>query len=539
LAAPHGFPNGVRGPGYDLGLNAPAPSRWQWRSPLVGAALFLLALGLYLPFRSPALDDWDSVQFAMGVERYDLAQYRPHFPGYPVYIGLLRIWRSALTATATDVSTDTVLTTWSALAGAATVFVLYWLGTWAFDERAGALGAAFAMLHPLFWLEAEKALTGTTGTLCFALLLACVLAFLRHRQAPWLVLAAVVSGLSLGVRPVDAVLASSALVYALYHARGRHLLLMLCTAAFAAAVAAWLIPQIISVGGWTRYEALFERTAQQSASVDSIFADRSWGERSALLRDYLFGEWAWIICCLGAVGFVALLSPTAGKASREAAWLLVVAALLLFAFYGVMGAPRAQWYFLPTVVGLSMLAGYGLTTILRVVVGFMPSGAVRRIAPPLVILAALIPLISGGESLAGTLSRSPSPGAQAARYAAAEFGDRPLIVLSNYYRHFEYYLPDNARVLSPAIHRARTGGRERLDDVMSWAGTDWRSDDRPVILVTGDVRGGVEFPTELLATFTRDPRLHRNEGPVSLYRAMDGATALGSGSRLATGHDGP
>ena len=79
-------------------------------------------------------------------------------------------------------------------------------------------------------------------------------------------------------------------------------------------------------------------------------------------------------CCLGAVGFIALLSPIAGKASREAAWLLVVVALLLFAFYSVMGAPTAHWYFLPTVVSLSLRAGYGLTTILREVAGFMPSG---------------------------------------------------------------------------------------------------------------------------------------------------------------------
>jgi hypothetical protein len=506
---------------------------------LVGAALFLVALVLYLPSRSPALDDWDSVQFAMGLERYDMARYRPHFPGYPVYIGLLRVWRSALTATATDVSTDTVLTTWSALAGAATVFVLYWVGTWAFDERAGAVGAAFAMLHPLFWLEAEKALTGTTGTLFFALLLASVLAFQRHRQAPWLVLAALISGLSIGVRPADAVLASSVLIYALYRARRRHRLLVLCTAAFAAAVAAWLVPQIIGVGGWTRYEALAERTAQLVVSAESAFADRSWGERSAFFRDYLFSEWAWIICCLGAVGFVALLRSTADKASREAAWLLVVATLLLSAFYGVMAAPRDQWKLLPTVVGLSLLAGYGLTTIMRAVVELMPSGSVRRIAPPLVTLATFVPLVLGGASLAETLSRSPSPGAQAARYAAAEFGDRPLIVLSDNYRHFEYYLPPQARVLSPAISRARTEGRETLDDVLSWAGSDWRSDDPPVILVTGDVRGGVEFPTELLATFTRDPRLHRNEGPVSLYRAVDRTEVLGNASERPTGHDQP
>src|SRR5215213_8026596 len=181
----------------------------------------------------------------MGLEHYDMASYRPHFPGYPVYIGLLRAWRWVLTTAVPEVSSETVMTTWSALAGAATVFVLYWLGTWAFGERAGALGAVLVMLHPLFWLEAEKALTGTTGALFFALLLTSVLASLRYRQAPWLVLAAALAGLYLGVRHVDAVLVSPVLIYALYSARCRHRLSILCTAAFATAVAAWLVPQLV------------------------------------------------------------------------------------------------------------------------------------------------------------------------------------------------------------------------------------------------------------------------------------------------------
>jgi hypothetical protein len=505
---------------------APAPCAREWRSLLIGAALAIVAFGLYLPFRSPALDDWDSVQFAMGLEHYDMASYRPHFPGYPVYIGVLRVWRWVLTAIGQHPSSETVLITWSVLAGAATVFALFWVGTLAFGEQAGVLGAALAMLHPLFWLEAEKALTGTTGTLFFALVLAAALASLRHRQAPWLVLAAALSGLYLGVRHVDAVLASPALFYALYAARRRHGLLLLSAAVFVAAVAAWMVPQIVSVDGWARYEALFERTSRYVLNNDSILAGRPWSERTALLRDYLFGEWAWITCVLGAVGLVALLTSAARKASSEAGWLIVVPTLLLSVFYGLIGEPRAQYYFLPTIIGLSLLAGYGLMAVLRVVQRIPPSKTVGGLVGLLMIVTILSPLLLNGADLAGSLHRSPAPLAQAARYASSQFSDRKIVIITANYRHFEYYLPSGARVLIPGGDGPWIAGRVTLSAVVTWAGTQGGVDDEPVVLITGDALGAVDFPTESLMTFTRDLRLHRMEGPVTLYRAMDGVGAL-------------
>src|SRR4051794_3943866 len=35
--------------------------------------------------------DHDSIQFALGVEKYDLAAHHPHPPGYPLYIALLKL----------------------------------------------------------------------------------------------------------------------------------------------------------------------------------------------------------------------------------------------------------------------------------------------------------------------------------------------------------------------------------------------------------------------------------------------------------------
>ncbi|HXO42985.1 MAG TPA: hypothetical protein VN999_16160, partial [Thermoanaerobaculia bacterium] len=44
-----------------------------------------------VPFAARRLWDHDSVQFALGVERYDLAAHHPHPPGYPLYIAVLKL----------------------------------------------------------------------------------------------------------------------------------------------------------------------------------------------------------------------------------------------------------------------------------------------------------------------------------------------------------------------------------------------------------------------------------------------------------------
>src|SRR5436190_23665400 len=60
--------------------------------------LRLLVALLGLAFLAPhvralphTLEDMDSINFALGVEKFDVSAHRPHPPGYPVYIALGKI----------------------------------------------------------------------------------------------------------------------------------------------------------------------------------------------------------------------------------------------------------------------------------------------------------------------------------------------------------------------------------------------------------------------------------------------------------------
>jgi hypothetical protein len=53
---------------------------------LTAALLFLGLAALFAFTRSHWLDDWDSVNFAFGLDDFDVTKHWPHPPGYPVYI---------------------------------------------------------------------------------------------------------------------------------------------------------------------------------------------------------------------------------------------------------------------------------------------------------------------------------------------------------------------------------------------------------------------------------------------------------------------
>ena len=56
-------------------------------------ALALVFLALHLPYLPSSLEDLDSINFALGVHRFDVVHHRPHPPGYPVFVVAAKISR--------------------------------------------------------------------------------------------------------------------------------------------------------------------------------------------------------------------------------------------------------------------------------------------------------------------------------------------------------------------------------------------------------------------------------------------------------------
>src|SRR4051812_11363743 len=95
--------------------------------------------------------DHDSVQFALGVERYDLAAHHPHPPGYPLYIGILKLLAALGVDSLHGMVGLSLLA--SALGAALLVLLLPRLG--GVGLAPGLFAAALYISNPLLWFYGE------------------------------------------------------------------------------------------------------------------------------------------------------------------------------------------------------------------------------------------------------------------------------------------------------------------------------------------------------------------------------------------------
>src|SRR5438309_1657171 len=162
-------------------------------------ALFGLALLTRLPFATPNLYAPDSVLYARGMELFDPFDQRPQPPGYLWYVLVLR---------AIDLVThdpNRAMTIVSALAGAATIVLVYLLAARLYDERTARVSAVFVLTAVTFWAYGGVAYP---YTLLAALTTICALVFWRAldpAQTPSgrgmrLLVASIVWGVAIGFR---------------------------------------------------------------------------------------------------------------------------------------------------------------------------------------------------------------------------------------------------------------------------------------------------------------------------------------------------
>src|SRR4029079_16865786 len=83
--------------------------------------LAIVFLALHLPYLPKSLEDVDSINFALGVRRFDVAHHQPHPPGYPIYIA------AAKAAHAIVAPEARALGVLSVVSGAIGVLALAWL----------------------------------------------------------------------------------------------------------------------------------------------------------------------------------------------------------------------------------------------------------------------------------------------------------------------------------------------------------------------------------------------------------------------------
>ncbi len=336
-----------------------------------------LAHGAALP---QTLEDLDSVNFALGVEAFDVSAHRPHPPGYPLYIAAGRVTTAAVMAVAPQWPRDrraaVGLALWSVGAATVGVWVLYafWMAVGLTSTQA-ALAATLAVVSPLFWLTAGRPLSDVPGLVAALAVQAPLLVGLRmFRAAPQGTLspmwwwAAAGAGLIIGLRTQTMWLTGPLLCVCAWqlaaHGRWRDVVWLVGSAA--AGVLVWFIPLVVVSGGWTAYLTMLgSQGAHDFMGVEMLATRPSWLLLVAALRRTFVTPWlheslAWVVLGLAAAGAIWLVWR-----SRPVLALVVVAFVPYSVFHLAFQETATIRYSLPLLVPIAGLAVVALSVLRR------------------------------------------------------------------------------------------------------------------------------------------------------------------------------
>jgi hypothetical protein len=200
-------------------------------------------------FRSHYLYDIDSVNFALGLRRFDPGSHQPHPPGYFLYICLGRV----VNAFFCDANTAFVAIGIAASCGA--LAMIYALADIWFGRNAAVFAVLIFLFSPLGWFHGTVALTysveafasSLVGYLCWRL---------SSGSSGFVLPIALAAGLATGLRPSFLLFLSPLLLFALRRVSLKRILVGV--GVLALTLLAWGVPMVRQSGGLAAYSsALF------------------------------------------------------------------------------------------------------------------------------------------------------------------------------------------------------------------------------------------------------------------------------------------
>jgi hypothetical protein len=335
---------------------------------LVGT-LAVVTLAAHLVALPVTLEDLDSVNFALGVRHFDVAEHQPHPPGYPIFIALGKLGTGVLARLGVAAPEARGLAVWSALAAGVLplCFVAFCrrLGGGEDGDARATIAAVLIVACPLFWFTASRPLSDAAGLAAAWAALAALAAGLAIPAAPGdrartaLVAGAFLAGLSIGFRSQMAILTMPMVLWAFITvARAR----LGIVAAAAAGVVVWAVPLVGFSGGPSHYlRALSSQAGEDFSGVVMLWTHPTPRAAFAAVIQTFVRPWdspvlAGVILALAAAGVLVLL-----RRAPRALWLLAIAFGPYAVFHLLFQETVTIRYALPLVPLVAFLAAATLT----------------------------------------------------------------------------------------------------------------------------------------------------------------------------------
>jgi hypothetical protein len=233
---------------------------------LLPLSLFFLTIITRVPFASKLLYHWDSVQFALALEKYDITVHQPHPPGYFLYVMLGRFLNFFIK----DANSTFVFI--SIIFSGLTVVAVYYLGKELYDGKIGLLAAAIALTSPNLWFHGEVALTYIVEAF-FSTAVAVLCWKIYKGEHKYIYLSVVTLGIAGGIRQSTIVFL---LPLWLFSIRGVPLRKIITSLGLIGIICLlWFVPMVWMTGGWNAYSEAFKEYRMFVIGHSSVF-EKGW-----------------------------------------------------------------------------------------------------------------------------------------------------------------------------------------------------------------------------------------------------------------------
>ena len=330
---------------------------------LTGAVLGAVFLALHLPFLPPSLEDLDSINFALGIRHYDIAQHQPHPPGYPLFIGAAKL------LAALGLSEVHALSLLGVIAGGLAVLALVKLFAELDRDRRDSPFTWLAVLvvatSPLFWFTAARPLSDMTG---LAASIAVQALLVTATTTGAVTMAAFLAAFAAGIRSQVVWLTLPLLLLAVWRLApaGRIQGALRALVAYAAGGLAWAIPLVVISGGPSAYLRVFYSQGAEDLTGVAMLATTPTLRQALLAFENHFvgpwGEWpiATAVLVLAAAGLIYM-----ALRARETLLVLAVAFGPYLVFDLLFQETITTRYALPLVIPVGYLAVRGASLLPR------------------------------------------------------------------------------------------------------------------------------------------------------------------------------
>jgi hypothetical protein len=457
-----------------------------------------LAVGLaHLPFVASSLEDIDSVNFALGVRDFDVADHRPHPPGYPVYIAAGKAVAAVVGAlpgtrslSSLEASSLSILSLAAAIGAVFALFRVFASAVavrhadqppWTRLDAPALAAAALTMTCPVIWTLAVRPMSDLPGLAAALAAQACLLtawwwqtpgpggdrrmtADVMVASGRMIVLGALVAGLAIGVRSQTLWLTAPLLAAVLADRIGRGVAGAIAGAVmtFTIGVLAWLIPLLAASGGPGAYLAAFGTQAGEDIVGGEMLYLNPTTRLAALAIIRTFVDpWEHAALAVPVLGLAALGAGRLLWRDRRTLALATVLGGPYLTFHLLFQDTSFTRYAAPLVPVIAWLAIHGLALVSARVV--LPGAAALSIAAA-----------AAGTPVLAEYATTPAPAVQAVALLNAEARTSPPAALG---LHQTFERPLQAEVVEVAARIASPPRREWLELVRYWKtaapGTVW------------------------------------------------------------------